>query len=76
VHNIGVTSRPVSHAVEGREDGVRLGTKNPWLPTTKDSQWVQKLRTVRSKGKFTSGVLWKVRERLLVVMREKVSYLK
>jgi hypothetical protein len=35
VHNIGVTTRPVSHAVEGREDGVQLGTKNPWLPTTK-----------------------------------------
>jgi len=35
VHNIGVTSRPVSHAVEGREDGVQLETKNPWLPTTK-----------------------------------------
>jgi len=35
-----------------------------------DSQWVQKLCTVRSKEKFTSSVLWKVRERLLVVMRE------
>lgn len=34
-HNIGVTSRPVSHEVEGREDGVQLGTKNPWLSTAK-----------------------------------------
>ena len=66
MHNIGVTSRPVSHAVEGREDGVQLGTKNPWLLTTKTVNGYKSY--VQSAPK--KSVLWKVWERLLAVMRK------
>jgi hypothetical protein len=58
MHNIRVTSRPVTHATEGR---ARWGTareeKSLVADNWKDSQWVQKLCTVRSKEKFTPTVL-------------------